>query len=331
MVHPDDLQSLMEIWNTSLQTGNTYRVEARLRNNKGLYHWHVVQGEPMRDEDGQVKKWIGAFTNIHGQKTMNQQLEQLVTQRTQELQRSNEDLQQFAHVASHDLKEPVRKIRTFNNRLNVEFSSQLPERACFYIDKVEAAATRMHAMIDGVLEYSTVSTTEHLLEMVNLRETIRQIELDLELVIQQKGALIFCDTLPVVEGFSVLLYQLLYNLMNNALKFTRNGVAPLLHINAKLFSGADTAQEWQLNPAVEYVQVTLQDNGIGFSQIQAEKIFKTFTRLNAKEKYEGTGLGLALCKKIVERHHGVISAAGMEGMGAIFKVVLPMRQPKSDV
>ena len=294
------------------------------------YRWHSVQGEPLRDEQGRIIKWIGAFTDVHEQRTMTEKLESLVAQRTSELQRSNDDLQQFAHVASHDMKEPVRKIRTFGNRLSVEFGSMLPDRANVYLSKIESAARRMYAMIDGVLDYFSVSITEPLFEKVDLSDVICSIESDLEVLIQQKGAVIQQENLPVIEGSGVLLYQLFSNLMNNALKFAKADAMPLIQLSASTLSGADAEQMFGLSRQSSYTQVLMQDNGIGFSQENAERIFKTFTRLHAPDKYEGTGLGLALCKKIAERHYGTISAIGMEGTGAIFKIVLPLQQRKTD-
>jgi PAS domain S-box-containing protein len=328
IVHPEDLGPLTEVWLRCLATGETYRADVRLINNEGEYRWHFVRGEPVRDEQGKIMKWIGAFTDNHEQRTMTEKLEGLVTQRTKELQRSNEDLQQFAHVASHDLKEPLRKIRTFGSRLNHEFGDTLPEQAKVYLAKIEAAAARMYAMIDGVLNYSTLNITDQIVERVDLNEVMRNIEADLEVVIQQKNAVIEYGHLPALEGSAVLLNQLFYNLVYNSLKFSNTHITPKILITAAPLSGTAAARDWNLDVQATYVQLTVQDNGIGFSQDQAERIFKTFTRLNAKDKYEGTGLGLALCKKIAERHNGAISAAGMEGMGAIFKVVLPLQQTR---
>jgi light-regulated signal transduction histidine kinase (bacteriophytochrome) len=186
----------------------------------------------------------------------------------------------------------------------------------------------MYAMIDGVLNYSTLNITDQIVERVDLNEVMRNIEADLEVVIQQKNAVIEYGHLPALEGSAVLLNQLFYNLVYNSLKFSNTHITPKILIMAAPLSGSAAARDWNLYVQETYVQLTVQDNGIGFSQDQAERIFKTFTRLNAKDKYEGTGLGLALCKKIAERHNGAISAAGMEGMGAIFKVVLPLQQTR---
>lgn len=240
--------------------------------------------------------------------------EKLLEQKNQELLRSNEDLQQFAHVASHDLKEPVRKIRTFGSRLHSEFNDELPKRAIEYIVKMESAASRMYDMIDGVLLYSSLTYSEQTFDDIDLNETIRHIESDLELLIHQKQATIITDRLPVIHGSSVLMYQLFSNLLNNSLKFSSPGTEPKIQIRSNAVGNE--------NPHL--AEVIIEDNGIGFNQEQAEKIFKTFSRLHSREKFEGTGLGLALCKKIVERHGGQITAESAEGKGATFKILLPV-------
>ncbi|MBS1662285.1 MAG: response regulator [Bacteroidetes bacterium] len=251
-------------------------------------------------------------------------LEREVEERTKELKtlnfslrQSNEDLQQFAHVASHDLKEPVRKIKTFSNRLREEYAAALPEQARIFLSKIEQATGRMFSMIEGVLSYSFLNGGVEETGTVDLNKVLSDIESDLEVVIGERKATIERDVLPVVQGAELLLYQLFYNLINNSLKFVRAGVAPVIAIRAE--TKGDT------------LGITLSDNGIGFEPEYAERIFNTFTRLHAKDKFEGTGLGLALCKKIVERHHGHIEATGMKNVGATFSITLPLRQEKTNI
>jgi signal transduction histidine kinase len=244
----------------------------------------------------------------------NIELENLVTERTKELQRSNQDLQQFAHVASHDLKEPVRKIKTFTSRLDDEYHEQLPERAKVFVNKIQHASDRMMAMIDGVLRYSKVDAEQQPVVEIDLDQVIANIEIDLEILIQQKGARIVREKMTPVQGAAVLIYQLFYNIVNNSLKFSKEGEPPVITITSAL--GSDD----------NFEVITVSDNGIGFDATDAEKIFESFTRLHSKDKYEGTGLGLALCKRIVERHHGTISATSEKGKGTRFTIFLPIRQ-----
>ena len=257
-----------------------------------------------------------------------EKLEQAVRKRTQELRRlnvsleqSNEDLMQFAHVASHDLKEPVRKVRTFTGRLLEEYGVLLPDEAKKFLNKILHATNRMSTMIEGVLTYSILNSNEQTIEAVDLNDVFDNIEADLEVPIAQAGAELRREKLPTLEGASVLLYQLFYNLVNNALKFSSEVDKPLIFIASRLSEGVGK----------RIAEVTVKDNGIGFDQEQSDRIFEAFARLNSKDRFEGTGLGLALCKKIVERHHGSISATGVKGKGAVFIVRLPLSQTERSI
>src|SRR5215203_409024 len=323
MVYPDDLLAVSKAWTNSLASGEFYNYEVRLKNKTGEYNWHFVQGEPIRNENGQITKWIGSCTNIQTQKNITQELEKLVEKRTSELQRSNEDLQQFAHVASHDLKEPVRKVLTFSHRLKDELKGDLTEKANSYLSKIENSAIRMYSMIDGVLLYSSLNALEQTKEQINLDEVMDNIEADLEVAIAETDAKIVYSQLPSFTGSSILIYQLFYNLINNSLKFYRAGVNPVIIIHEEKTS-VEEINKHLLSPEKTYVKIVLEDNGIGFSEENAARIFGSFTRLHAKDKYEGTGLGLALCKKIVERHAGAIWAEGKEGEVARFSLLLPV-------
>jgi signal transduction histidine kinase len=257
-----------------------------------------------------------------------EKLEQAVRKRTQELRRlnvsleqSNEDLQQFAHVASHDLKEPVRKIRTFSGRLLDEFGEVLPAEAKIYLSKIQHATERMVTMIEDVLTYSILNSNEQTITRVDLNEVFDNIEADLEVAIEKAGTTLRRDKLPIVEGAPVLLYQLFYNLVNNALKFSAGKNKPLIVISSRLSEAGGK----------RIAEVSVKDNGIGFDEDQSNRIFEAFARLNSKDKFEGTGLGLALCKKIAERHHGSITATGIRGKGAVFVVRLPLIQTERSI
>jgi light-regulated signal transduction histidine kinase (bacteriophytochrome) len=192
---------------------------------------------------------------------------------------------------------------------------------------MESAATRMNSMIDGVLGYSMLGATEQVVEKVDLNELLENIQSDLEILIQQKQAVIEYESLPEIEGSPILLYQLFYNLINNSLKFSVAGVPPRINISYVDYNVAQVKSNTPLKPGIQYKCITVADNGIGFDQAYAEKIFRTFTRLNAKDKYEGTGLGLSLCKKIVQRHSGTIEASSKLNEGAMFTIILPEVQP----
>ena len=329
ILHPDDVKLWEDAWQESLKTGAPYQIEFRFKKHTtGVYRWFLGKTLPIRDTSGTIIKWFGTCTDIHDQKTITENLEKLVTERTKALQRSNEDLQQFAHVASHDFKEPVRKIRTFGSRLTQEFGSGLPEKANAYVAKMESAASRLSTMIDGVLLYSSLDGEVIAHEMIHLNETIQKVEEDLELLIAQKKATVQYGELPSFEGSSILIYQLFYNLINNALKFSKNDIPAVIAIASKKVKAADLIRNSLEGPEENYIGIIVKDNGIGFNLLQSEKIFKTFSRLNSKDLYEGTGLGLALSKKIIERHGGAIFANGEENIGATFEIILPLKTVK---
>ncbi|WP_247234608.1 ATP-binding protein [Telluribacter sp. SYSU D00476] len=260
--------------------------------------------------------------DLNSTKALAEKLEKLVEERTQELQRSNQDLEQFAHVVSHDLKEPARKIKIFGGLLTREMGDELPPTAKSYLEKIESSADRLYALIDGVLQYSSAGASELKFDRVSLSEIMESVESDLEIVIQQKGATIHYENLPEINGSQVLFQQLFYNLINNSLKFSRPGIPPFIQITSGMADRAEVIRKG-LSVNKTYTRICIQDNGIGFAQTQADKIFKSFTRLNPKDKYEGTGLGLALCKKIAERHGGTIYAEGKEGEGASIILLVP--------
>ncbi|RYY41670.1 MAG: PAS domain S-box protein [Chitinophagaceae bacterium] len=310
MVHPDDKERVMSIWKDALANARNFREQMRLRHRDGHYRWHLSIAQPVRDGAGKLRKWTGTLLDIHDQKTFEETLDNLVRERTQQLQQSNDDLQQFAHVASHDLKEPVRKARLFLGRFLEQEQATLSAEGALYLAKVESALSRMTAMVDGVLAYSLLHGQEFEPEVVPLVPLLNEICVDLEVPIHEKQALIEYADLPDGRGSRVLLYQLFYNLLKNSLKFTSAGRTPRIELKA------DVAEDGGL-------LVSVRDNGIGFAPQQAARIFEPFRRLHPKDHYEGTGLGLALCEKIMERHGGSIRAEGREGEGATFHLQFP--------
>lgn len=248
------------------------------------------------------------------QRRFNEELETIVQDRTVELQRSNEDLERFAHIASHDLKEPVRKMLIVTDQLKNRHQNSLGD-GMRLVDKLSKAASRLNLMIESILKFSTVSYESHKAEPVDLNNTIRDVMDDLELNIAEKHAQVKTEPLPVIEGSTALLHQLFYNLINNSLKFSKEGIEPVISIKEnKLVTEENT------------IEIIVSDNGIGFNQDDANRIFQSFFRLHSKDRYEGTGLGLALCKRIVERHGGTIEAISSPGNGAKFVIRMPKKQ-----
>ena len=314
-IHPDDLQLRNDALEESIKTGNLH-YEARLIGKDGAERWVRVKGKMQYMEDGTPASLIGVIQDITEQKRFSEELTKQVKERTLELQRSNDDLLQFAHVASHDLKEPIRKIKIFSNMLENDFAKLLPEKGQSYLGKIHNSTDRMFSMIEGVLAYSAITSSERPIDEIDLNDVMENIESDLEILIQKKKAVFQKDKLPMIEGASVLIYQLFYNLINNALKFSKADVPPLITVESAVIG----ANEKRM------AKIVVTDNGIGLDPDYVEKIFDVFSRLNAKDEYEGTGLGLALCKKIVQRHHGTIQATGVKGESAIFTILLPVVQ-----
>jgi signal transduction histidine kinase len=234
-----------------------------------------------------------------------------------ELARSNAELEQFASIASHDLQEPLRKIQTFAAHLTVREQDRLSEEGRDFLRRMSTAASRMRALIDDLLLFSRVSTNGRPFVPVDLNEVVAQVLVDLELSIEERGATVSVGQLPTVAADPVQMRQLLQNLLENALKFRRDGVVPEVNVESGVRDGI--------------VELTVRDNGLGFEAQYASRIFRAFERLNGTSAYPGTGIGLALCRKIAERHHGAITADGELGTGATFTVRLPIDQPDESI
>lgn len=251
--------------------------------------------------------FIAFIRDIDQQKATERELEH----KRLELESSNQELEKFAYVASHDIKEPVRKIRMFVERLKTDTFAGLSQESQKYINVIDRSAARLVDIVDGILTYSSLNAQKPVFERVDLNHVIQGIERDLELIIEEKKATIRYNDLPIINGSKFLLGQLFHNLIYNSLKFSRPDVTPLVEITATR------------DPAGAVLEIALADNGIGFSQEDADMIFDTFIRLNHKERYEGTGLGLSICKSIVEKHNGSIKAFGQVNSGATFIIQLP--------
>lgn len=330
-IHPDDAEAVNNAWLKAVERGGDYSLELRLQNYyTKQYRWFLTRAIPIKDAEGKVTKWFGTSTDIHERKTMQEELQELVQLRTQELNRSNEDLQRFAHVASHDLKEPLRKIQIFSDRLVDELGDSVSEKSKSFLSKILVSSRRLMQMVEGILIYSTIDTGESRIENIDLNKVVQNIREDLEVVIEQKHASVRSIHLPVVEGVPVLFQQLFYNLINNALKFSKEDVAPVVELTAQIAVVASSDAAKYGGAHGRFMQVKIKDNGIGFNEQYAEQVFDVFSRLSASSKYEGTGLGLALCKKIMSRHSGFIYATSEEGVGSTFYLLFPLSIVKAE-
>lgn len=263
-------------------------------------------------ENGVVTGVFGIAHDI----TERRRAEQALQQAFEELRLRNRELQDFAFVASHDLQEPLRKIQAFSDRLQTRYAAQLDLQARDYLDRSTQAAARMQRLIDDLLTYSRVSSRSKPFAPVDLARVAAQVMDDLQARIESSGGRLQIGPLPTIEGDATQLQQLLQNLVSNALKFRAPGRDPLVRIEATPVRLPPDRPAWELRVA---------DNGIGFDPRHAERIFAPFQRLHARQDYEGTGIGLAIVRRIVERHHGSIHAEGRLDGGATFIVQLPQR------
>lgn len=250
------------------------------------------------------------------------ELERRVEERTLELARSNRELQDFAFVASHDLQEPLRKVQAFSGRLKDKYGGVLEAEGRDYLERMISAARRMHTLINDLLTFSRVTTKGQPFIPVALEEVARQVVGDLEARIEASGGKVELSPLPAIEADPVQMRQLLQNLIGNALKFHLPGKPPMVRVAGAILEGAESTEE--ASAPKGFCQITVQDDGIGIDEQYLDKIFTPFQRLHGRGQYEGTGIGLAICRKIVERHGGRISVTSTAGAGCIFSVTLPL-------
>ena len=241
------------------------------------------------------------------------------------LEQSNQELEEYAYAASHDLQEPLRKIKTFGSFLRDTQYERLDEKGRQHLEKILQSADRMSLLIKDLLSFSGLKTKEKF-ELADLGAIFENVLQDMEVFIEQKKAIITHDPLPEVEAIPVQMNQLFYNLVNNSLKFSKEEIPLHLDVSCKLLSAEETRYIAGLDPLVAYYEIIFSDNGIGFNQDYATQIFGLFKRLNDKTSYAGSGIGLALCKKVVINHGGLILANGKEGVGAQFYIYLPQKQ-----
>lgn len=322
----------------ALRENREISLEMLIQQPDGKMKHVIAHPEPMHDHEGNVTGAMNVLIDItglkeaeHALRASEELLEKRVNERTAEiksanfnLQRTNAELEQFAYITSHDLQEPLRKIRTFTEMLEASLGS-ISSKSKGYLDKITASSTRMRKLIKDVLHYSRLITPDQLFTRVDLHAVIWQVIDDFELTIREKDVKINVQQLPVIEANPLQINQLFSNLLSNALKFNTSE-APEITISATLLDAGIQPLPEGLNPSLSYYLIEFKDNGIGFDQQYAEQIFTIFQRLHTKQEYAGTGIGLALCKKIVLNHHGSITAHSENGEGSVFRIILPVKQ-----
>ena len=317
--HPDDDELIREQFAHAIATHEPIDVSFRIILPDNTIRHLQVKAEVLTDNNNKAVKLFGTVQDI----TKIVEAEMVLQQKNKQLQQSNANLEEFAYVASHDMKEPLRKISTFGEMLLSLTKDNLSTQAKMYVDRMIEGGKRMQKMIDNLLELSTIAHNKAFAR-ASLQEALDKARLDLELKIKENNATITSDGLPEAVVIQSQFEQLFLNLIGNSLKFRRPDVAPVINITHKLLTTAEATKNGLL-PGFKYLRIRLKDNGIGFEPEYADKIFGMFQRLHGKVDFEGSGIGLAIVKKIVEHHGGIIYAKGQLNHGAAFTVIVPVR------
>ena len=254
-----------------------------------------------------------------------EKFQKILENKVRELDRSNKELEEFAYIASHDLQEPLRKITSFSERLKEKLPSNLEPDVQLYLNRMLAATDNMRTLIDNLLEFSRTSRISEPFVRTDLNNIISEVRADLELKIEETSTKIESEILPVIDAIPMQMRQLFTNLFTNAIKFKGEGATPEIEIKASVLSDEDKDSN-HLRQNTNYYKIIVKDHGIGFDQEFSMKIFQIFQRLHGKAEYPGSGIGLAICKKIVENHSGRIFAQSEPGKGAEFIIILPESQ-----
>ncbi len=286
----------------------------RARKDGSRFRANVVLSA-LRHPDGTLRGFAKVTRDVTSHRAAEEKLRAYATQ----LEQSNRELESFASIASHDMQEPLRKIRAFGDLIVTRYGERLEPEARDYLERMRAAAGRMQDLIENLLTYSRVTMKPRPFTRVDLAAVAREVAADLEGLLASTGGRLELGELPVIEADPMQMRQLLQNLLANGLKFHRTGVPPVVKLSGRDGPPAGSAP----GPCCE---LRVEDNGIGFEAEYAERIFGIFQRLHGRAQYEGTGIGLAICRRVVERHHGTIVGRGVPGEGATFTVTLPRRQ-----
>ncbi|CAN5254306.1 PAS domain S-box protein [soil metagenome] len=342
--HPEHVQKITEISKELWKKDEPFELTFPLRRHDGEYRWFLTRAYPVKDTNGNIAKWIGTNTDVTEQKTFAEELEAKVNERTEalsfktnqlqelnqilesrnvELDKMNKELESFTYISSHDLQEPLRKIQTFASLIAEKENDNLSTNGKDLFQRMQASAKRMQSLIEDLLAYSRTKSLKTNFEKVDLSSVVAIVVSDLKEEIQQKNALIEVNNTCEVNIIPFQFQQLFYNLISNSLKFSNPEKRLHITITTEQSQGSKSDNN-ELIHGKNYCHIIVADNGIGFEPQYNEKIFELFQRLHGRNEYNGTGIGLAIVKKIVENHHGVITAKGELGEGATFDIYIPI-------
>ena len=323
-IHPDDQERIIAAVEKAIGNKCKFELEYRIRIPDGSFRWILARAVPLLGTDGEISEWFGLATDISERMRVeealqkaNEELEIRVKERTQELEEKNRALQDFAFIISHDLQEPLRKIQVFGSLLRSAYGNVLDDGGRDYLLRMENSAARMQNLILDLLRYNRLTEKGGPFTVVDLKRTLEETVMDLSELIEITGGAVEIGDLPAIDANPTLMGQLFQNLVSNALKY-HGEKQP----RVKVYCPAN---------AKHICKIIVEDNGIGFEAKHADLIFKPFRRLHGIDKYEGTGMGLAICRKIVERHGGSITAKGKPGKGSVFMIHLPVQQGKREI
>jgi len=320
-VADDDVSNFNSVVKNAIASESEFEFEFVLKTKNGKQKNVLTKAKVVRNSEGKAIKVLGITKDITVLKNLEKERERTF----KELNRSNKELEEFAYVASHDLQEPLRKISTFTERLKNKFGGLLGVDGIMYLERIISSTENMRMLIDNLLEFSRTTRSSQAYARCDLNIIVKEVISDLELKIEETKADIQSSALPVIEAVPLEMKQLFNNLINNSIKFRKPESDPLITIQS---SSLDREEQNRLHLPLDinYVKIEIQDNGIGFEAEYAERIFQIFQRLHGKAEYAGSGIGLAICKKIVDNHEGIIFGEGTLGNGASFKIILPEKQ-----
>ena len=306
-------------------TGKALQEGWRVRKDGSLF-WASVVITAVHNEDNEVIGYSKVTHDLTEKKKAEDRIKanaQELEQKNKELERMNAELQSFAYVSSHDLQEPLRKIKTFSSRLLEKEEQNLSDSGKDFLNRITNAVTRMQTLIDDILAYSRTNTVERIFENTNLEEIINEVKEDFKEIIAEKEAVIEVEATCKIKVIPFQFKQLMTNLIGNSLKFAKPEIPPYIHIKSYIINHSNI-DNLHLIPNQMYCHIIINDNGIGFEEAYKDRIFEVFQRLNGKSEYKGTGIGLAIVKKIVDNHNGIITASGVLNEGATFDIYIPV-------